>query len=97
AVEAMAAVGMPDGRPFYFAVDWDVTPEQWPAVLDYFRGAASILTTERVGIYAVRWAVRDRAASWFFQTYAWSKGQWYPGNHIEQYRNGVSLVGGDVD
>jgi hypothetical protein len=36
-------------------------------------------------------------AAWFWQTYAWSAGRWHTANHIEQYRNGVTLGGGTVD
>jgi hypothetical protein len=93
--------GMPADRPIYLSVDFDVTAAQWPAVADALRGAASVIGAERVGVYgsyqAVTWARRDRVAAWFWQTYAWSGGQWARGNHIEQYRNGVPLGGGDVD
>jgi hypothetical protein len=94
-------VGMPDGHPFYFAVDFDVSPAQWPTVREYLAGAADVLGLDRVGVYggynAMVWAARDHAARWLFQTYAWSWGRWYVGRNIEQYRNGVSLVGGTVD
>jgi hypothetical protein len=36
-------------------------------------------------------------AAWFWQTYAWSAGVWAPGNHIEQYQNGVALAGATLD
>lgn len=95
------ALGAPDSLPIYFAVDFDVTPGQWPTVVEYLGGAASVIGASRVGIYggvrAMQWAARDRVASWFFQTFAWSYGQWYPGNHVEQYDNDVSLAGGTVD
>lgn len=93
--------GMPATRPIYFSVDFDVQDGQWPAVRDALHGAADELGRSRVGIYgsldAVRWARRDRCAAWFWQTYAWSHGDWASGNHIEQYRNGVRLGDGTVD
>lgn len=96
-----AGVGMPAFRPIYFAVDSNVTVDQWPRVVDYFRGVVDVLPLSRIGIYGgynqIRWAQRDRLASWWFQTYAWSFGRWAGGNHLEQYRNGVTLVGGLVD
>lgn len=100
AQQAAAALGAPN-LPVYFAVDFDVTTGQWSAVANYLRGAASVIGAARVGIYgsvrAIQWAARDKVAAWFFQTYAWSAGQWYAGNHVEQYRNNQSLAGGTVD
>jgi hypothetical protein len=97
---ARIALGAP-AVPLYFAVDFDVTPGQWPSVRQYLRGAATVVGFRRVGVYgginAVTWADRDACAAWFFQTYAWSGGRWFPGNHIEQYHNGVALAGGTVD
>lgn len=96
------ACGMPPGRPIYLSVDFDVQPGQWAAVASALRGAADVLGgVGRVGIYggrhAIEWARRDGVAAWYWQTYAWSGGVWVPGNHIEQYQNGVSLAGADVD
>ena len=101
AVAVMGPLGMPADRPCYYAVDFPVTAEQWPAVREYLRGAASVVGDRRVGVYGsyqcMVWAARDRVAAWFFQTYAWSNARWYAENHFEQYRNNVSLVGGTVD
>jgi hypothetical protein len=93
--------GMPSGRPIYLSVDFDVQSSQWSAVASALRGAASVIGTARVGVYggrrAIEWARRDGVARWFWQTYAWSGGVWVPGNHIEQYRNGVQLAGATLD
>ncbi len=93
--------GFPTDRPMYFAIDYDVSSQSWPAAREYLRGAGSIIGAQLVGIYgeynAMQWAARDRVAAWFFQTYAWSGGSWYPGNHVEQYRNHVNMAGGVVD
>lgn len=93
--------GMPPSRPIYFAVDWDVQAAEWPNVRQALAAAGAVLGAGRVGIYgglnAVSWAARDGVAAWFFQTYAWSRGQWSPRAHVRQYRNNVSLVGGTVD
>jgi hypothetical protein len=101
ALSAARALGAPDSLPIYFAVDFDVTASQWSTVAQYLNGAASVVGRSRVGIYggirAMQWAARDGVAVWFFQTYAWSAGQWYPGNHVEQYQNDVALAGGTVD
>jgi Domain of unknown function (DUF1906) len=98
---AFRACGMPADRPIYFSVDWNVTSAQWPGVVNALRGAADVIGAGRVGIYgsynAVVWARRDGVAHWFWQTYAWSGGHWAGGNHLEQYRNGVIVAGGDCD
>lgn len=95
------ACGMPDDRPIYLSVDFDVTALGWPAVRDALSGAASVIGFARVGVYggrrAIQWARRDEVAAWFWQTYAWSGGVWEPGNHLEQYRNGVTIGGADCD
>ena len=96
-----AVCGMPPDRPIYLSVDFDVTAAGWLNVAAALRGAADVLGPARVGVYggydAMWWARRDNVAQWFWQTYAWSGGQWAPGNHVEQYRNGVALGGGSVD
>jgi hypothetical protein len=55
----------------------------------------------RVGVYGsydvMNWAKRDGVARWYWQTFAWSGGRWAGHNHLEQYRNDVSLAGGTVD
>jgi Domain of unknown function (DUF1906) len=93
--------GFPWPVPCYFAVDFQVVPDEWGTVREYLRGAASVIGLDHVGVYGgyqtVQWARTDDVARWFCQTYAWSGGLWMPGNHIEQYRNDVSLVGGTVD
>ncbi len=98
---AAQALGAPNTIPIYFAVDFDVTAAQWSTVASYLDGAASVIGVHRVGIYgglrAVQWAARDQVAFWFWQTYAWSGGLWYSGNHLEQYQNNVTVAGGQVD
>lgn len=101
AVAMLKARGFPTDRPMYFAIDYDVSSTSWPAAREYLRGAGSVIGAGLVGIYgeydAMGWAARDGVAAWFFQTYAWSSGRWYPGNHVEQYSNGRPLAGGTVD
>jgi hypothetical protein len=93
--------GMPADRPIYLSADFDVTVEDWPAVAEALKGAASVIGVARVGVYGsynvMRWAARDGVAKWYWQCFAWSYGRWAPGNHIEQYRNGVTIGGADCD
>lgn len=107
ALEMCRNRGFPTDRPMYFAVDYDVDVASWPAAREYLDGAGDVLGPGMVGVYGeydvMRWAAQARAASWFFQTYAWSRKpgtttvQWWPGNHVEQYSNGARLAGGEVD
>lgn len=98
---AAKAAGMPAGRPLYFAIDWDMQPHEAGKVAEYLRGCADIVTVRRVGVYGgidtIEWAAKAGLASWFFQTYAWSRGKWSSRNHFEQYSNGRTVCGGDVD
>lgn len=99
--KAFRALGMPANRPIYLSVDFPMTDAQWPAVKQALLGAADVIGRERVGVYGgyvtIGHAVGSGAARWFFQTYAWSGGQWHPAVHIRQYRNHVALAGGTVD
>ena len=96
----LAVIGAPLDSVLYTAVDFDCLFTQWPTVRDYLAGFASVVGLSRTGVYGgirvMQWAARDQAASWFFQTYAWSAGQWFGYNHIEQYHNGAN-IDGDVD
>lgn len=95
------ALGMPDDRPIYFAVDFDANSGQYSTIKSYFDGAASVLGRDRVGMYAgygpIKWAFDNGIISWGWQTYAWSGGKWDTRAHIQQYKNGVSLGGASVD
>ncbi len=103
---AAKALGAPAHIPIYFAVDFDVTSSQWPAVANYLRGCASVIGLARVGVYAsvwgLKWASLGQTATWFFQAFApaWSGGSnaapW-PYAHVVQYHNNVTLAGGTVD
>ena len=97
----LLALGLPATMPIYFAVDFDATPGQQAAIDDYFNGAGTILGAERVGVYGGYWIVSrcaaNGSASWFWQTSAWSGGQWFTGNHIEQYAYSMLIDGTDCD
>jgi len=102
ALSHFGALGLPPDRPVYFSVDFDCDGDkQWAAVANGLRGAASVLGLSRIGVYGkydvMRWARRDGVTRWFWQTYAWSGGRWATGNHIEQYRNNVTVAGASVD
>jgi Rv2525c-like, glycoside hydrolase-like domain len=100
AAKQAAACGMPAGRPIYFSVDYD--PAGYYGQIDaYFRGIASVLPVEQIGAYGgydtIDYLLAGGLIRWAWQTYAWSGGRWHPGAHVQQYRNGVIVAGGDVD
>jgi LysM repeat protein len=104
ATDALAqarAIGFPEDRPIYFAVDFDEadTDQQNNALYDYFRGVVEVIGFNRVGIYAGYYPVKrvheQGLAKWLWQTLAWSGGQVYDGIHI--YQNGASAFGNGAD
>ena len=96
-----AACGGPADRPIYFSVDFDATPAQMPAIIDYFHGVASVIGLARTGAYGSYFTIKAlldaKAIMWAWQTYAWSGGQWDSRAHIQQYDNGVTFAGLSVD
>lgn len=92
-------LGVPDTVPLYFAVDFDPVGAELSRITDYIQGAASVLGIRGTGVYGGIDACKACATSchWFWQTYAWSGGKWFPGNHIEQYKNGAKIAGHSVD
>ncbi len=97
------AIGWPDTRPIFFAVDFDAQPAQYPLIASYFAGVKSILgTIARIGIYGgydvLEWAHDNEIAGYFWQALGWhhNKGV-YPNASIHQFQNGVFLDGKAVD
>lgn len=96
-------VGMPSGRPIYFAVDYDAnTSAQLASVKSYFNGVLSVLPKSQVGVYGSYKVVNALKGQigWFWQTYAWSAGKWSDHNNMEQYKNEVHTgwgAGVDLD
>lgn len=100
-LEAIAALGFPAATPIYFAVDFDAEVDHYDVIQHYLDGAASVIGRARVGLYGgirvVNEMRRRRAATWFWQTYAWSAGDIAGGLHLYQYRNGQRINGAAVD
>jgi hypothetical protein len=93
------ACGGPADRPIYFSVDFNTAATS--NIIDYFKGAESVLGIGRVGAYGgyecIKGLFDAGAIRWGWQTYAWSGGAWDVRAHIQQYENGVTLDGHDVD
>ncbi|WP_084210257.1 DUF1906 domain-containing protein [Corynebacterium sphenisci] len=104
AQQQLRKIGRP-GAPVFFAVDFDITLDEWNSrACDYFLAAARVLGRDRVGIYGhsrvIAWAVEDgviadagggRHLAW--QTAAWSGGHRAPEAVLFQ-RPGEVTVGG---
>lgn len=90
AYELHRDAGGPVGAPIYFAVDEDISLEQWNGMgFEFFRGVNSVLGVARTGIYGhsrvCAWAAQDGVIGtngdgryWAWQTKAWSSGELAP-------------------
>jgi hypothetical protein len=101
AVQQAAACGMPDGRPIYFAVDFDASSGQQAAINSYLDGTAGVVGRDRVGLYAgyyvVKRAFDAEKITWAWQTYAWSGGHWDGRAQLQQYSNDHKINGVGLD
>lgn len=94
------AVGFPDNRPIYMAVDQDlVQPMDFTIMIRYLRGANKALGgPSGTGVYGEA-DVIDRAreagvAEWFWQSTAWSRGR-HTAAHLYQTR--ATIVVNKID
>jgi hypothetical protein len=98
---AARALGMPVNRPIYFSVDWDADSGDWAGIDAALRAAAGVIGGDLVGVYGsydvIAHCVSAKTAKWFWQTYAWSGGRQHPRANLYQYKNGVTIGGGDLD
>lgn len=80
------AIGGPGWCPIFFAVDEDISVDQWNATaLQFFKGACDAIGREWVGVYGsskvCAWAIEDNViggvpgARWAWQTRSWSNGE----------------------
>ena len=92
-----SADGEPAGRPIYFSVDFDATPDDQTAINVYFDGVASVLGIARTGAYGgydvIKGLFDAGKITWGWQTYAWSSGQWDPRAQVQQFQNGITAAG----
>jgi hypothetical protein len=92
-------IGLPADIPVYFAVDYDDTVG--PNIRGYFDGIATVLPKSRIGVYAgykiLKVLLDEKRATYGWQTYAWSGGKWDSRAQLQQYSNGKTIGGADVD
>jgi len=98
AIEDAVYLRAPNGTAIYFTVDFDAQAGDMSSVIDYFQGVKDGLGGKCLlgayGSYAVMCALKvDK----YWQTYAWSGGQIFEGNHVYQYQNDTTLQGISVD
>jgi len=97
------ALGFPDDRPIFTAVDFLASVGQLAGpVRQYLIAFAdSVGGMALAGVYGgidtVRYALNTKIVGWGWQTYAWSGGQWDTRAYARQYHNGVSIAGHDTD
>ena len=96
-----AAIGMPAGRPIYFALDFDASAAQQGALDAYFDGVASVIGRGATGAYGglgpIQRLFDAGKITWGWQTYAWSGGAWDPRAQLRQVQNGIAGGSEDLD
>jgi len=103
AVDEAVFLGAPSSAAIYFTVDFDAQAGDIAVILEYFRGVRDGIVGRYLvgayGSYNVMTALKVSAnpPDKYFQTYAWSGGQVFPGNHIYQYQNDTTVEGVAVD
>jgi hypothetical protein len=96
------AVGVPDSRPIYMAVDQDVVrPMDFEIMTRYLKGANKALGgPSGTGVYGeadvIDWARDAGVAEWFWQSTAWSRGRRTEA-HLFQLRETVVVNTIDCD
>lgn len=86
----------------YFAVDFELEPDQYLRVQGYIQGCQEILGRARVGVYGgfsiVHELFVNNIIDYGWQTYAWSQGRWSPHAQLRQIENETPpLAGVDCD
>ena len=100
AVAELTACGMPQDRPIYFAVDYDMTSADDEVFIQWLHGIARIIGWDRVGVYGGLHTVsvaHDAGVKWLWQTQAWSGGVWHPAANIHQFGSQLMVDGVECD
>jgi hypothetical protein len=99
-----ASGGHADGRPIYFACDFDAAGEGEHVlgqVMEYVRGAVHAIGWHRVGLYAglgpIERAHHLNRCRYLWQTLAWSGGRWSAHAQLRQTQVDRLVAGAHVD
>ncbi|PKG23139.1 glycoside hydrolase domain-containing protein [Niallia nealsonii] len=92
-------VDQPKGTAIYFAVDFDAQLKDMETIRRYMNGVKNQLQDYKVGVYGssrVMQALKEQV-DYYWQTYAWSRGEVCDFIHMYQYENNVYAAGINVD
>jgi hypothetical protein len=96
AFRAAKEIGMPTGRPIYFAADWDVQPDEVGTCLAYLDEARKVMKGHYfAGVYGGRRLIESARSAGFhylYQTLAWSGG--IRVSQAQLYQSGIA---GSID
>lgn len=101
AADYTATLGAGPTDPVYFAVDANPTPDQYPAIADYFAAAASVLGWARVGAYVnaptIDYLVEHTPIGLYW-AHNWGSGGRVPAAaNLHQYQINQTVAGKAVD
>ena len=101
ALDQANALGWPESRPLYFAVDFDINDAQKPVAGEYMKGVHSVIGVGRAGAYGgywwIKYCVDNGLATFFWQAVAWSGGQVHPSANLFQRLGGTTVNGTSCD
>lgn len=96
------SIGQTSKSAIYFTVDYDARPSDLAVILDYFAGVKEGIDKDyKVGAYGpysvMQKLYENKAAQFYWQTYAWSRGKIADFIHIYQHQNDVKMENIQVD
>lgn len=101
AINQLVACGGPSNAAVYFSIDFDAQAGDMRNIAAYFDGCTAEIGYDRVGVYGGFYPVQVLSArntcKYYWQTYAWSGGQWSAAAQLRQVQNDVTIGGGQVD
>lgn len=87
--------GADDAVVYFSAADKDPAALDLAKLADYHKGNVSVLGWDRVGAYggygAIKYLADRNVCKYYWQTYAWSKGQWDARAQLRQWKNTQTL------
>ena len=103
AMNYIKSIGGPANTPVYIAADdfGAITATDFTKIKSYVDGAVSVrgwnLTGAYGGIRTIKYLADRNTCKYYWQTFAWSSGQWDQRAQLQQYKNEVPLGSYTVD
>lgn len=95
------AIGMPNGKPIIFPVDYNAKDSDMKAIEMYLNAAAVKLKEYSIGVYGsdavIKAMKKVKAAKYYMETYAWSHGVVESDINIMQKQNDITVHGIGID